>query len=450
VRIVVGGWALLTGLTDEALETKYSVKLTELAHEIGVCRANLRKTLGEELIKCWHIGPKDSPDEVRTIVIRQIERLIELHVKEHEQSSVRMSFNIGQVPELSNVRLQGRREWYVSNGPKNTSTSLRSSGRILKTAVQEFAKSLVENPPPPPAVAPEHAVVSILSSPQPYSIASEDLPPKASRRKRGVVWTAATAGVAAVALIISAALGLFRSSPHPSQPPVASTTAPISITVGFGYPIPFNDDIGLHWVFPTTANKLPAATQTSREDDAISYATANNGILSDGSIITLTVEGASDHAVVLMRMHVIVLRRRPAVRGTFVGFTSAGGGGPNPSIRQFSTSSLDNDPVGLALVTGRDQNGNDLPTVSFPYQVSADDPLVLEIAPYATKYEVDWQMELDWVADGVAGTTIVDDYGKPFQFTGSSAAASYIYDPDSLQWTPYVNGDCLNCTNNSR
>jgi hypothetical protein len=186
-------------------------------------------------------------------------------------------------------------------------------------------------------------------------------------------------------------------------------------------------------VFPTPVAQLPPPTDIKQPSDLLAYAAAHRGVPAYGFDIMLTIQAPTDHSVVLTGMHPIALARHPAVNGTYLA-TGGGCGGVSP--RWFEMSSLDTDPVTVAPQDGEDVSGN-----SIPYKVSATDPEVFMIQPNASNNDVDWELELDWIADGKIGKTIINDAGKPFHFTGTSAAVAYM--ETNSGWAP--GGFCRDC-----
>lgn len=253
----------------------------------------------------------------------------------------------------------------------------------------------------------------------------------------GIVATALAAVLAA--LLINALV-----SPTPAAgPSVAAAptgaapsaevgvTPPISWTVTVGEANRKACNIGVRWVLPKPSDKLPPVPDDGRSvlDQMIAYASAQGGVLASNSAINIVVQSTRPEAVVLTGMEAVVVARRSPVAGTetFLG----GCGGLQP--RSFAVDGLD---AGQARVTP--QNGSDegveIPAVTFPYTVSASEPEFFRVYPRVVDHDVDWYLELSWVAGGTSGKTMIDDRGKPFRTTGTSAAEPYYYDATTGRW----------------
>lgn len=55
------------------------------------------------------------------------------------------------------------------------------------------------------------------------------------------------------------------------------------------------------------------------------------------------------------------------------------------------------------------------PRHGFPYEASAETPLILDVTTHTTKSEVRWYLELSWTQGSRSGTLRIDDGGHPFR-----------------------------------
>jgi len=229
-----------------------------------------------------------------------------------------------------------------------------------------------------------------------------------------------------------------QASPQPvSRSTATSATATanpkiIIATATIGDPNPKACNIGASWVLPKPAAQLPPmpdAQGQSALDSYATYAKQNGGVLAGSSLITVVIQSTRSEAVVLTGLRAVVVQRRPPVVGTVTFRGECGGVSP----RWFLVDALDADPIQVVPQDGG--NGNEpLPAITFPYTVSATDPEVFQIFPRVISHDVDWYLELTWIADGVRGVTRIDDDGRPFRTTGVSAAQPYYFDRKTGTW----------------
>ncbi|MEW2119230.1 hypothetical protein AB0945_29385 [Streptomyces sp. NPDC005474] len=120
---------------------------------------------------------------------------------------------------------------------------------------------------------------------------------------------------------------------------------------------------------------------------------------------------APERTVVLAGLRVVVLERRPP-RGEL---------SPHHGILPVRayTVLLDEEPPRL------EPRGEDTPA-TFSYTVGPDDPETFELRVETERWQVAWELELDWVCGRRTGTVRVDLAGHPFR----TAARS----PRGLSW----------------
>jgi len=122
-------------------------------------------------------------------------------------------------------------------------------------------------------------------------------------------------------------------------------------------------------------------------------------IPSGGHTVRLYVT-APERTVVLAGLRVVVLERRPP-RGVL---------SPHAGILPVRayTVLLDEDPPRL------EPRGQDTPA-TFSYTVGPDDPETFELRVETERWQVAWELELDWVCGRRTGTIRVDLAGHPFR-----------------------------------
>lgn len=264
-------------------------------------------------------------------------------------------------------------------------------------------------------------------TPAPVSVRAEHKAEAETRgkrlRKRTLVFTGSVFSAAVIAVAAAYATHVFG--------PTADTpTAKPTISVAYGTGDTHYCGFGLNWVYPKAVNNMPLIPDMKTDQDWANWSTAQGGEPADGTVIQLVIQSPTDHDIVLTGMDAIVLARRPAISGTYIG--AGGCGGINPVF--FSVGTLDSDPVKVTSQPGQDAAGHEIPAVSFPFTLSKSEPDVFDIVPSASVSDVDWELVLHWVADGKPDQTVIDDHGKPFHFTGESNAVPAEYLPGT-GWT---------------
>lgn len=116
-----------------------------------------------------------------------------------------------------------------------------------------------------------------------------------------------------------------------------------------------------------------------------------------GSIFVISVEAQAPRAVILQRARAVVLSRESPRRACFMkGITGA------LTPRRFDVDLDSAQPQLMAQ------------GIDFPFTVSIDDPEQFWVQATAATNEIAWHIELDWITDGVRGTTVVNNGGAPF------------------------------------
>jgi hypothetical protein len=116
-----------------------------------------------------------------------------------------------------------------------------------------------------------------------------------------------------------------------------------------------------------------------------------------GSIFVITVEARAPRAVILQQARAVVLDRRPPRRACFIkGITGA------LTPRRFDID-LDSENPRL-MAQG----------IDFPFTVSPTDPEQFWVQAVTAANEITWTIALDWITEGISGTTAVNLGGPPF------------------------------------
>ncbi|MFI6652016.1 helix-turn-helix domain-containing protein [Streptomyces sp. NPDC050529] len=147
-------------------------------------------------------------------------------------------------------------------------------------------------------------------------------------------------------------------------------------------------------------------------------------------LIELTLQGASQDAVVLKALRVRVVKQTAANDWPAYSMGEGCGGGIMP--QSFNIDLDDGQPVSRP-VAGEDA-GKVVPAKNFPYRVSSTDVEVFHVNAHTEDHDVTWYLELDWSSKGRSGTLRIDDNGKPFRTAGMRNRPVYEYRSDTAVW----------------
>ncbi|MFE2103548.1 hypothetical protein ACFW9W_42395, partial [Streptomyces sp. NPDC059468] len=135
--------------------------------------------------------------------------------------------------------------------------------------------------------------------------------------------------------------------------------------------------------------------------------------------VDITSQTSSKEAVLLVGMRVLDLQRKtPPATGIAV---ADGGCGAAVDVRPFSTDLDKSDPPIIAKAAAH-------PPVTFPYKISPNDPEVFELTVENNTCFCAFAVEIDWVAAGKAGKTILNNGGPGFLSSAAPKAAAYTLD----------------------
>lgn len=176
---------------------------------------------------------------------------------------------------------------------------------------------------------------------------------------------------------------------------------------------------------PGTVPPPPTEPQEAR-----SWARALGGVDGGDMMLELTLQGASQEAVVLKGLHVRVLGREPALAWSAYSMGEGCGSGITP---QSFDIDLDDGRPRSQPVAGQDAGGV-VPAKDFPYRVSSTDVEVFHLDAHVEGHDVTWYLELEWSSGGRSGTLRVDDNGKPFRTSSITGRPEYRYRADTAQW----------------
>lgn len=164
--------------------------------------------------------------------------------------------------------------------------------------------------------------------------------------------------------------------------------------------------------------------------DRRSWAARLGGVDGGHMRLELTLQGASEQAVVLKSLQVRMVSQAPANDWPAFSMGEGCGGGIVPQT--FDIDLDDAQPVSQP-VAGEDA-GKVVPAKNFPYQVSSTDVEVFHVNAHTEGHDVSWYLELGWSSGGRSGTMRIDDNGKPFRTASMRDRPVYEYTPGKAEW----------------
>ncbi|MFI6946976.1 helix-turn-helix domain-containing protein [Streptomyces sp. NPDC050422] len=177
---------------------------------------------------------------------------------------------------------------------------------------------------------------------------------------------------------------------------------------------------------PTGMPPVPDVADRARRN----WSAQLGGVDGGKMLIELTLQGASQDAVVLKALHVRVVKQEAANNWPAYSMGEGCGGGIMP--KSFNIDLDDSQPVSRP-VAGED-GGKAVPAKNFPYRVSSTDVEVFHVNAHTEDHDVTWYLELDWSSKGRSGTLRIDDNGKPFRTAGMRNRPVYEYRRDTAVW----------------
>jgi hypothetical protein len=169
-------------------------------------------------------------------------------------------------------------------------------------------------------------------------------------------------------------------------------------------------DFGQCEKFAVPTNSLSSVPSGTRLDAKWAY---ENGGATTSRVLSLTVQGTSQDAVVLRGLRIIGLEAKTAPSNTAELLPC---GRVRPAvvpIRYFELNLDDPPQVKASPAEANPQTGDIEPATEFPYQVSNSQPEFFTLIIKGPNCVCEWQLALDWIAGGRSGTLIVDrGFGK--------------------------------------
>lgn len=233
------------------------------------------------------------------------------------------------------------------------------------------------------------------------------------------------------------------TAPTASAKQPARQSAPLAVAVSYDQ---HHVDNGagpcMNWIFKQPLSAIPPAPSGAVDE---TWAHRYGGLDEDITNFKLAVQGLTPNAVELTDFRVVDIERGPAVNGTDV--ISTDGCGPATEAG-FAIALGKNPPT----VKPEALYGNaPAKAIPFPFVVSSTDIQQFQVtAGFGDQFGtsslgtcgciIKWRLALDWSYEGKAGTSIIDDDGRPFQTlfppNGTESLATHWWDNNGV-WSRF-------------
>jgi hypothetical protein len=235
---------------------------------------------------------------------------------------------------------------------------------------------------------------------------------------------AATAAVVAIGGAAGVAIWNYGRSQVAATPPVRVTVQTNPAVwesgeldwIGYAYVIPRTlSDIGTpppgrSWDWYTWAHQLGGADAWTR--------------------VQVTLEGRADSQVLIDRVWVNIVKRRPPLKGTAIYYRP---GGAYVSVRLLGVD-LDTNPPTVTFQRAESEAADPEHAYRpFTFSLSDGEVEVFYIDGYTEKHYVEWTLTFRLIANGEAKDVVVTDHGKPFRTTSTANSRVYAWYGDGWE-----------------
>ncbi|MFY1651128.1 hypothetical protein ACN27J_09555 [Solwaraspora sp. WMMB762] len=176
------------------------------------------------------------------------------------------------------------------------------------------------------------------------------------------------------------------------------------------------------WITDKSPAEIPNPSLGGIHD----WVEALSAVHADSRGVTITVNATSEPQVVLRQIRAVVVGTREIpIPGTQIGI----GCGEAISYRYISAN-LDVEPPAMTSATfgeAEDESGVSLTPIRFPYEVDTSDAESFYIEAQTSRFDVYWEIEIDWSWNGRTGTIRVDDNGQPFRVSAAGNVTARCY-----------------------
>ena len=187
---------------------------------------------------------------------------------------------------------------------------------------------------------------------------------------------------------------------------------------------------GPGWVFPASsasvASAVPGTGIRHQGKTWDQNPPAFDAVAASDIKLNIIAYGPSPHTIVLTGMKFRIIRRWPALRGVLVTEGSYYISDCSPAIIQDGYVNLDTSspavrPSPSSSAIGSGSNGERTAPLLFPYTISDTNPEIFTLIISTQKFDCTWTAELDWTVGSKVGHTLIEDNGRPFETTTTTA-----------------------------
>jgi hypothetical protein len=212
--------------------------------------------------------------------------------------------------------------------------------------------------------------------------------------------------------------------------------------------------VGNGWVYPSDS---PAA-EGARPGDGVKVGKhtwdedpgAFGAVVASPIILSITMTGPTDHAIIIKDLKFKVLDRQPIITPQHVHLNMFGDCGTGITT-QYGMVDLDSEAPYWVDASDwpqeyRPGGRTRLEPLRFPYRLHANDPEDFEVIVYTRKCVCTWSAEIRWVDGSKTGTTVVaGDKDAPFRLAGTEGMRRILWTDQGQNSVKLDSNDATGC-----
>ncbi|QNP72099.1 hypothetical protein IAG44_23570 [Streptomyces roseirectus] len=143
------------------------------------------------------------------------------------------------------------------------------------------------------------------------------------------------------------------------------------------------------------------------------------GIRASGKL-SVVLQGSGEEELTLTGARVRIVARRPPAHGTHI--VNPCGSEVSPRVFDLDLDRPAPRLVPAEVTGGPPEEKGSRPISDWPYAVKRGDSEYLVIQPRSRRYDTEFRILLDWTTGARKGVLTLDDHGRPFRVTATTAA----------------------------